>query len=282
MRSWTFFFVATAALAGCGQTQTLGDGGGGGTSTGTGGGTTGTGGGAYDPCAGKACGDTCTLCAPNDPECSETAEVKSCDANGTCTGGAVQCGGTCTYDGNTYTAGQTFPATDGCNTCTCLDDGSVACTEIACQQCGGIAQIPCNAGSYCNWPDGSCGGDDGLGVCAPIPEACDKNFAPVCGCDGTTYGNACEAAAAGVSVVFDGACDDKTCGGLAGKQCGAGDYCHYADGTCGIDDNSGVCEPIPQNCPDNVDPVCACGGITYSNACDAAAAGASIDHLGAC
>ena len=38
----------------------------------------------YDPCAGKACGDRCTLCAPDDPDCMETAEVKACNPEGNC------------------------------------------------------------------------------------------------------------------------------------------------------------------------------------------------------
>lgn len=39
---------------------------------------------------------------------------------------------TCAYDGQTYTPGQTFPSTDGCNTCTCGTNGSVGCTKRAC------------------------------------------------------------------------------------------------------------------------------------------------------
>lgn len=38
----------------------------------------------------------------------------------------------CKYDGAEYAAGETFPASDGCNTCTCLEGGNVACTEKAC------------------------------------------------------------------------------------------------------------------------------------------------------
>lgn len=42
----------------------------------------------------------------------------------------------CEYGGKTYTSGQSFPATDGCNTCQCGPDGSVACTEIGCSGAG--------------------------------------------------------------------------------------------------------------------------------------------------
>ena len=41
-------------------------------------------------------------------------------------------GATCDYDGKTYEAGGPFPATDGCNTCFCDEDGYVGCTEMGC------------------------------------------------------------------------------------------------------------------------------------------------------
>lgn len=62
-------------------------------------------------------------------------------------GGDAGLSGTCAYSGKTYAAGSSFPASDGCNTCSCQADGSVACTERACAgsvwlqvnpvQCGG-------------------------------------------------------------------------------------------------------------------------------------------------
>lgn len=48
--------------------------------------------GSYDPCAGKVCGASCTVCDPADPSCVETAVVKSCDAGGSCVTGQVSCG----------------------------------------------------------------------------------------------------------------------------------------------------------------------------------------------
>lgn len=38
----------------------------------------------------------------------------------------------CTYEGNNRYAGESFRSADGCNTCTCESDGSVACTDKAC------------------------------------------------------------------------------------------------------------------------------------------------------
>jgi hypothetical protein len=40
--------------------------------------------------------------------------------------------GSCAYGGAVYRAGDSFPAEDGCNTCTCLSNGGVGCTRKAC------------------------------------------------------------------------------------------------------------------------------------------------------
>jgi len=74
----------------------------------------------------------------------------------------------------------------------------------------------------------------------------------------------------------------KTCGGIPGLQCGAGQYCRQKPGTCRIVDMSGTCAPIPQFCPKIVLPVCGCNNVTYQNSCEAAAAGVSILHKGPC
>jgi hypothetical protein len=40
---------------------------------------------------------------------------------------------TCTLNDKTYKVGEGFPSADGCNTCSCAENGSVACTEMACE-----------------------------------------------------------------------------------------------------------------------------------------------------
>jgi hypothetical protein len=48
---------------------------------------------------------------------------------------------TCSYQGVTHASGDSFPAEDGCNSCSCNDDGSVGCTEIGCvSQCDKLSQ----------------------------------------------------------------------------------------------------------------------------------------------
>ena len=76
------------------------------------------------------------------------------------------------------------------------------------QVCGTRGVGPCLDGSFCDFPAGAnCGRADAPGVCAPTPELCIEIFAPVCGCDGQTYDNACFANAAGVSVETEGPCE---------------------------------------------------------------------------
>ena len=73
--------------------------------------------------------------------------------------------------------------------------------------CGSRGLPTCAAPLFCKWePSASCGRFDAPGVCSKKPDACITLYKPVCGCDRKTYGNACEASHAGVSVDYEGVC----------------------------------------------------------------------------
>lgn len=80
-------------------------------------------------------------------------------------------------------------------------------SKDASNMCGGMMGLACDEGSYCEYEIGTCGAADQTGLCAPKTEMCTRDYRPVCGCDGETYGNACTAAAAGVSLVSEGECE---------------------------------------------------------------------------
>ncbi|MCA9651024.1 MAG: hypothetical protein KC501_14000 [Myxococcales bacterium] len=68
----------------------------------------------------------------------------------------------------------------------------------------------CNDGQYCAFDVSDACGDEGEGACTPIPLGCGAEDDPVCGCDGVTYANSCEAQLAGASVASVGACESSS------------------------------------------------------------------------
>lgn len=79
-----------------------------------------------------------------------------------------------------------------------------------------------------------------------------------------------------------GATAGKMCGGIAGIQCAADEFCDFLDDQCGGADGAGECKPRPQGCPDIYMPVCACDGEVKGNGCDANAQGQDVNVLGGC
>ena len=76
------------------------------------------------------------------------------------------------------------------------------------------------------------------------------------------------------------ACEDHAPGPDCSEgHCEPNEYCATPEGAC---DAPGTCVPRPEVCTADYAPTCGCDGVTYPNSCEAARAGTSVDHGGAC
>jgi len=205
----------------------------------------------------------------------------------------------CLWEGTSYDVGDSFPAGDGCNTCTCGATGEVGCTKIACAQTCTYDRQECQVGdtfpavdgcNTCTCQEGgqiactdkaclTCSPDDewwrsyvatDVEECRVIRYVCPEHttpFANDCGCG-------CEQAEACAEEIdcFEGGCDpvaeaaacpystiDTT------RDCSAEAPCPGTDGTaCRRPDaplGCGICfnPPEESTCPD--DDACDPGSI---------------------
>ena len=166
----------------------------------------------YNPvcgCDGTTYSNSCTAASAGvsvetDGECASSCDAQDARGEGMCRRLPF---------GWAWSGSRCF-VVQGCE-CIGADCDSLYATDAECYadraecdvMCGGIAGFECPEGNYCHYAtETMCGSGDQSGTCEVQPTICTREVRPVCGCDGRTYTNACNAAASGVSVARDGAC----------------------------------------------------------------------------
>lgn len=180
-------------------------------------------------------------------------------------------------DGYQYPSDQGFPNSDSYlvrDAIIIIPDGSRPCLNN--QQCSSTEYCYSSAGCQS-------GGGKILGYCQPRPQGCPEIYNPVCGCDRKTYGNECEAHAAGVNIAPMEACTLNQCDHLMYlPSCSTGEVCDFlsctaTSGTCVKKYSSQECDYLSL-----IAPVCGCDGKTYPHDCYRIAAGVALAHKDAC
>ena len=193
------------------------------------------------------------------------------------TGLLAACGTTESISGGPYTDAGTDTRIDTVPD-TAPDTPADPGTDLPPGACG-AGGGECPPGRFCELLPGC---DPSVpGACVELGDGdCTMVYAPQCGCDGITYGNACMRRYSGESMLHPGECGPN-CGPDGLPSCDDGSFCEWPSGSCG-EWGVGECMPVPEGCFDYEDPVCGCDGSTYSNDCYRQRAGVSLLHHGPC
>lgn len=145
----------------------------------------------------------------------------------------------CEYEGKKYAPGDSFPAPDGCNTCGCNPDGTVACTAMFCEADAGTNGGTCSWNGTVYQPGDSVPSPDGCNTCGCNPDGSITCTAMYCDTDAGVGGGACTAAFCDADAGSGGSSATCTWNGVvykAGDSIPAGDGCN----TCGCNPDGTV------------------------------------------